>query len=346
MLGKNIANLRKEKHMTQEELAIKLNLSRQAISKWESGITEPDVNTLMLLSEIFEVSIDELVKGKNVKEESKQEDTVIETNKKVKRILIILMILIGIFVLPLYFDNIGNNVNDVIGNIDEELTGDGQVKKSSINNQLKIFEHIYSVNFDIDILSYKKQTMLFSGTISAWDFLDNGTITLNFRDDTEENISLTGIGNGLFSFSKVISAKDIKSMEIQFGNKIAVIKPILFNIIDYMYGLSSQRTHYSISDTDYVVNPNFIWSRDEEGLTFFDLCISIEDKASYDEEYNPSPLTCKIYENDKMIKELTVDAQSIYEYKMIIEEKYSHDSEYRIDIEYYTPLGHKLECSI
>ena len=62
MLGKNIQYLRKQKHMTQEDLALKLNVSRQAISKWEAGSSEPDVNTLVRLSDIFDISIDELIK--------------------------------------------------------------------------------------------------------------------------------------------------------------------------------------------------------------------------------------------------------------------------------------------
>ena len=72
MLNKNIVYLRKQKQMTQETLAEKLNVSRQAVSKWESGLTEPDIQTLIQLSEIFEVSLDELIKGEH------QEDNVVE----------------------------------------------------------------------------------------------------------------------------------------------------------------------------------------------------------------------------------------------------------------------------
>ena len=60
-LGLTISKLRKEKGMTQEELAEKVNVSAQAISKWENDISMPDISVLPVLAEIFDVSIDELL---------------------------------------------------------------------------------------------------------------------------------------------------------------------------------------------------------------------------------------------------------------------------------------------
>lgn len=61
--GKFIQELRKERNMTQKELAEKLNLTDKAISKWERGIGFPDIAMLKPLSEIFNVSIIELLNG-------------------------------------------------------------------------------------------------------------------------------------------------------------------------------------------------------------------------------------------------------------------------------------------
>lgn len=55
--------LRKQKGFSQEALAERVGVSRQAVSKWESGLSNPDINNLVLLSEVFEVSLDELIKG-------------------------------------------------------------------------------------------------------------------------------------------------------------------------------------------------------------------------------------------------------------------------------------------
>ena len=59
-IGKKIKALRLQKGMTQEELAAKLNMSSQAISKWENNVTMPDIQLLPRLSVILGVTIDEL----------------------------------------------------------------------------------------------------------------------------------------------------------------------------------------------------------------------------------------------------------------------------------------------
>ena len=65
-ISKFIKNLREESNMTQEELADKIPISRQAISKWERGISIPDAQTLIRLSEIFNLSINEILSGEKI----------------------------------------------------------------------------------------------------------------------------------------------------------------------------------------------------------------------------------------------------------------------------------------
>ena len=60
-LGMMIASLRKEKGMTQLELADKMGVTDKAVSKWERDISCPDVNTIPKLAEVFEISVDELM---------------------------------------------------------------------------------------------------------------------------------------------------------------------------------------------------------------------------------------------------------------------------------------------
>lgn len=69
-LGKNIKFYRSEKKWTQEELARKLRISRQTISKWELGKSYPDIENLIYLSKLFKISLDELV-GLKPKREKK-----------------------------------------------------------------------------------------------------------------------------------------------------------------------------------------------------------------------------------------------------------------------------------
>ena len=58
-----LRNLRKQYNMSQEALAEKLNVSRQAISNWENGKTQPDADMLIKISSIFQVSLDEMISG-------------------------------------------------------------------------------------------------------------------------------------------------------------------------------------------------------------------------------------------------------------------------------------------
>lgn len=72
MLKENIKQLRKSKGLSQEELAIKLNVVRQTISKWEQGLSVPDAEMLISISEVFEIPVSTLV-GENIPE-SKVDD--------------------------------------------------------------------------------------------------------------------------------------------------------------------------------------------------------------------------------------------------------------------------------
>lgn len=63
-IGKRIALLRKEKGLTQEELASHMGVSPQAVSKWENDQTCPDISALPKLAQLFGVTVDELLSGK------------------------------------------------------------------------------------------------------------------------------------------------------------------------------------------------------------------------------------------------------------------------------------------
>jgi len=62
-LGSQIKRYRNELHLSQEELAEKIFVSRQSVSNWENDKTYPDIKSLLLLSELFSVSLDTLIKG-------------------------------------------------------------------------------------------------------------------------------------------------------------------------------------------------------------------------------------------------------------------------------------------
>ena len=73
-LGMMIASLRKEKRMTQIELAEKMGVTDKAVSKWERDLACPDVSTLPKLAEVFDISVDELMQCKAESQNEKKKD--------------------------------------------------------------------------------------------------------------------------------------------------------------------------------------------------------------------------------------------------------------------------------
>lgn len=79
MLNENIKAIRKSKGLSQEELAIKLNVVRQTISKWETGLSVPDTDMLISLSEVLETPVSILL-GEKI-DESKPDDLKVISEK-------------------------------------------------------------------------------------------------------------------------------------------------------------------------------------------------------------------------------------------------------------------------
>ena len=92
-IGRFIAELRREKKMTQQDLSDILYTARENVSKWERGINKPTTETLIKLSEIFDVSVNEILAGerRTINNEKKIENMAInvleDSRSKIKRIL-------------------------------------------------------------------------------------------------------------------------------------------------------------------------------------------------------------------------------------------------------------------
>lgn len=100
-LGNKIKYYRGEKEFSQEELAERVYVSRQTISNWENNKSYPDINSIVLLSEVFEISIDNLIKGdvEQMKMEINSEEV-----KKLNfyaTMMVILMLVATILLMPM-----------------------------------------------------------------------------------------------------------------------------------------------------------------------------------------------------------------------------------------------------
>ena len=108
MFGENLKSIRKSKGYTQEELAIKLNVVRQTVSKWEKGLSVPDADILVRIEEALDTDVSVLLGGSVEKEADK--DAVAEQlakiseqaaikNRRAKRIWKAVIIILSVIVI-------------------------------------------------------------------------------------------------------------------------------------------------------------------------------------------------------------------------------------------------------
>lgn len=87
-VGKLIRSKREQVNMSQDELAERIYVSRQTISSWENGKTYPDLRSLLLLSDVFDATVDEIV-GKDVERMSKSIEESIKAFKRMGRAMLV-----------------------------------------------------------------------------------------------------------------------------------------------------------------------------------------------------------------------------------------------------------------
>lgn len=91
--GEKLIKLRKERGFSQEELGNKLEVARQTISKWELGETTPEMDKIIKIGEIFDISLDELLKNIDIKNSINNTNT-----QKLAGILILVIKIFGIII--------------------------------------------------------------------------------------------------------------------------------------------------------------------------------------------------------------------------------------------------------
>lgn len=109
-IGDQLQQQRKLHHMSQNELADKLHLTRQSISKWENGTTLPSFANVIAISELFGVSLDELIKGDvalmdKFKDDGKIKLTKLETIVIVG-FLLTMIVLVSIYIIGISMSNV------------------------------------------------------------------------------------------------------------------------------------------------------------------------------------------------------------------------------------------------
>lgn len=180
-IGKFIKQLRIENNLSQNELAEKLIISRQAISKWECGITIPDSQMIVKLSEIFNVSIDELFAGERRNKNNTEyidniKYKIYDDRNKVKKrfkFLMIFFIILFMAFLANYFINSYNSIKAYDINY--------------MDNRFKVSEGIFIVS--------KKKLYFNLGTISNYEKESIKKVTIFYKDKNGEDKLIVSTNN-------------------------------------------------------------------------------------------------------------------------------------------------------
>ena len=191
-IGRFIAECRKEKGLTQYQLAEKLNITDKAVSKWETGKGMPDVSIMIELCDILGINVNELLSGEKLSEEKYKEKAnenivsmikVADENRKTKnKMILILLIIISIFfiyrLLICVYQSIEVSVEYNEGIMQCEITDDNIIYK--INGLSVIHTKYEVVNTNTETIVFITNGMLLQNKIhSHWETWKSLTQVIN-----------------------------------------------------------------------------------------------------------------------------------------------------------------------
>ena len=222
--------LRKKALLSQEELAEKLDVTRQTISKWELGQSKPDIDKLQMMSKLFEVDIntltDEEVSLEEVKEEKTEEKDNKNDNNDNKDRKFILYILIIIFITSLAFltYRVGTDIKAKKDEIKEEIRKEkekaekkreeAEKKRQELEEKIEKEQEEYHENFNKD--NFNSTFEMYQGTKSgmfAKSQVDN--VVKNNKKDKEHLIEV--IFDGTSYGTDPLSIQNIKNKLQEFN---------------------------------------------------------------------------------------------------------------------------------
>ena len=108
-IGDKLKKARMDKKLTQEEVAEKIFVSRQSISNWENNKTYPDIGNVIALSDLYQISLDELLKGSdNFMKHLEESTDIVKSNKKL--IIIIIFALLVVIAMAIFTEFLPDKV--------------------------------------------------------------------------------------------------------------------------------------------------------------------------------------------------------------------------------------------
>lgn len=129
-LGQQLKKFRESQNLSQEDVAKKIGVTRQAVYKWENDKSYPDIDNLIILSEFYNVTLDDLIKGND----SFKKKIKIDDKNYVSFYISFILILVGIcmksslvfglgILLPIFYDSFKKMISSIIGEFKSIIKG-------------------------------------------------------------------------------------------------------------------------------------------------------------------------------------------------------------------------------
>lgn len=217
--SEKLMNLRKSNGMSQEELATKLNVTRQTVSKWELDQTVPDMNKLIEISKLFGISLDELTNNieASSSENSYKESSTEKNNKKIAiRIfivgLIIALVLCGIGLIK---QNNAKKTNE------ERHIQAGEQSQMAID---KANERLKEIEKEMPLLQ------------EQYESKENEANSMNMRDPNwfEDHSKVKNEAMNIYSQIKTLETEKFQIENADYRVFYSLVKPITYNIFYYI----------------------------------------------------------------------------------------------------------------
>ncbi len=344
-IGKFIAFLRKKQGLTQQELGEKLFVTDKAVSKWERGISLPDIQILNSLADILKVDVSEILNGEYGKKKNLDVEKAIdeaienihkeqEKKKKKRRKIIIIssicFLIVGLVVFLLISDYIKYHPTTIVNGENFFKLGKYDIEKKGLDGINDIIEKSTNMSSRYNIASFVTD-LNSNGTIK--DF----TLSLNVFDEQEKYIGKAyyEYKNNILTYSEPV---DDNLLLVEYYSKNSTIPYISEQIKKIPL-----KEQIRLSNLDYYVlryQPN---TKLDSGTPIFDGRNSKQIKALSYEDYSNGlggmsdsdiSVVIRLYDGSSMV----ADEQYLYVFDSL-EEEVPDTSNYMMETDYYITNG-------
>lgn len=272
-LGKKIAELRKLNHYSQEELAMQMKVSRQTISKWENDLSLPDIERIIELSQLFQVSLNELLQvdeEKTIHQDELQalfnQMVVIQENydkeiqirkQQQKKIFIfgIILIVCLCLLISLLFMKL-NQTNEQINFLSSEISGSINNLEYSIQDSLQnkdslLSDFSYQIN-EINLKDHKAKLLL---KTALKDTSKDTIVQFMIVDQNQNQSNLKTIyKDGMYQYEGYIALCDIQKLGVLINNenkeRVQMINDFQLLIQSSVYNYHTLKVNYQMIPRD------------------------------------------------------------------------------------------------